>query len=147
MQRADGPDRASVAQLPSSLSERPGAPVARASEDTQGPLSQSHTGAPSTRRAGSVDADEIARLLDRGEAASIDAAAAIASGVALPASAPEESDLEQADETGVARIASSVNEEDFRIESRIAPFAFCRAVFRALINQYDSNTANVPLAR
>lgn len=36
--------------------------------------------APQARNADSVDPDEIARLLDRGEAASIDAAAAIASG-------------------------------------------------------------------
>jgi hypothetical protein len=36
-----------------------------------------------------VDADEIARLLDRGEAASIDAAAAIASGAASQAPSAE----------------------------------------------------------
>lgn len=94
VRRADGADRTSVAQLPGSLSEKPGARAAGVQGADRAPSvpSQSQMSAPVARRAGSVDADEIARLLDRGEAASIDAAAAIASGVAQQAPAPEADD-------------------------------------------------------
>lgn len=74
-----GKDATTVSQLPADARERTpfrddGIAPESAPPSLPGPL------APQARNAGSVDPDEIARLLDRGEAASIDAAAAIASG-------------------------------------------------------------------
>lgn len=75
-----GRDATTVRQLPADAKER-----AQSGDDgmTSGAAPQSPLNAlaPQARNAGSVDPEEIARLLDRGEAASIDAAAAIASGV------------------------------------------------------------------
>lgn len=74
-------DRATMTQLPRDLNERAGVPAA----PMDGAVLPSHPVAPpvaAARNAASVDPDEIARLLARGEAASIDAAAAIATGLA-----------------------------------------------------------------
>ncbi|MDX2233473.1 MAG: hypothetical protein NW200_03160 [Hyphomonadaceae bacterium] len=79
--RPSSRDGAAVSQLPAGLSERVGS--ARGEALTVGVAPERdapETLAPSVRNAGSVDPDEIARLLATGEAASIDAAAAIASG-------------------------------------------------------------------
>lgn len=87
-------DRATVGQLPSNLTERAGAPAT----PPDGAAPPSHPAAPPlapARNAASVDPDEIARLLARGEAASIDAAAAIATGLApTTATTPAEPDME-----------------------------------------------------
>lgn len=81
-------DRTSVSQLPSNLTERAGGNE-KALESAQTSASvEAPSLAVTHRRAGSVDADEIARLLDEGSATSIDAAAAIASGAVNPSPAP-----------------------------------------------------------
>jgi hypothetical protein len=53
---------------------------------------------PNTRNLALVNADEIARLLDEGQAASIDAAAAIASGVTTLPDSSVQNDLEPVSE-------------------------------------------------
>lgn len=73
-------DRTSVTQLPAGLGERKGSGASPASEEESPIVIEPLNLASSGRNAGSVDADEIAALLAKGEAASIDAAAAIASG-------------------------------------------------------------------
>lgn len=81
-----------MSQLPAEAQERAQARESRLSP-AQAPLATMDALPPQARTAGSVDPDEIARLLDRGEAASIDAAAAIASGVAAqrePAASSED---------------------------------------------------------
>lgn len=76
------PDRAAqIKQLPKGLSERT-AGFARPVEPAERPSSDAAALAPPRRNPSSVNADEIARLLDTGAAASIEAAAAIASGSA-----------------------------------------------------------------
>lgn len=75
-----GGDRTSMSQLPADAQERTQTRDGGLTAGATAPSSM-ETLAPQARNAGAVDADEIARLLDRGEAASIDAAAAIASGV------------------------------------------------------------------
>jgi hypothetical protein len=89
--RGDTRDRTRVAQLPTNLSEknRAGAPGEATPKPDVAVTTSRQLNLGQGRNAGSVDADEIARLLDRGEAASIDAAAAIASGVASADPAPE----------------------------------------------------------
>lgn len=100
-------DRTSVGQLPPGATERDGA--SRVGQGLYGRAERAPNGVapepdrpdgallPHARSQGSVSADEIARLLDRGEAASIDAAAAIAAGVAEPAQqVPSLEDVEDA---------------------------------------------------
>lgn len=77
-----GSDRTSVTQLPGNIQERRGAGAERIAGAPQGPLAAAEFPSVQARNAGSIDPDEIARLLDRGEAASIDAAAALATGAA-----------------------------------------------------------------
>jgi len=74
----------SVQQIPGSLVERR-APTTDAMDTTAGePMTESKALAAPARKASrdSVDADAVARLLGAGQAASIDAAAAIATGAA-----------------------------------------------------------------
>lgn len=85
-------DRTAVVQLPSGLVERGGA-GATPVEDKSPPAGTLGVAlSPPVRAAGSVDADEIARLLARGDAATIDAAAALALGATSP-SQPSTEDL------------------------------------------------------
>ncbi len=74
-------DRMAVSQLPSGLAERAGSGAGETVRAQADAAPEIATLAPAHRRAGSVDADEIARILDEGSATSIDAAAAIASGL------------------------------------------------------------------
>jgi hypothetical protein len=98
-------DRTAVVQLPSGLVEREPARAAPVEEKAAPAGTLGVALSPPVRAAGSVDADEIARLLARGDAATIDAAAALALGAT---SASPQSTEDLIDERQMkARVANS----------------------------------------
>jgi hypothetical protein len=88
-------NRTMVQQLPAGLKEQD-TRATNLHRRTSPPL-QAEVSAPARRNPASVNADEIARLLNDGQASSIDAAAAIASGLAPApeADVPEEPSLNE----------------------------------------------------